>query len=166
MYTSVVRLENQPDPPDGRAPRGARRFLGDLEARGLTDRVLVLATSVIERQYSGRARRKVGVRLDAELGRARLPSRGMVVWQTTSAHSAAPDLARSPVLGNDLRSPCLPAAGNDWLTVQEAADLLGLQFRTVYALVDRGELPDSLSLLSLGPWVAAGWYAASAVTSS
>jgi uncharacterized protein (DUF1501 family) len=39
-----VRLENPPDPPDGRARRGARRFLGDLEARGLTDRVLVVAT--------------------------------------------------------------------------------------------------------------------------
>jgi uncharacterized protein (DUF1501 family) len=38
--TSVVRLENPPDPPDGRA----RRFLGDLEARGFTDRVLVVAT--------------------------------------------------------------------------------------------------------------------------
>ena len=30
--------------------------------------------------------------------------------------------------------------GADWITPRQAADLLGVQFRTVYALIDRGQL--------------------------
>lgn len=41
--------------------------------------------------------------------------------------------------------------GDDWLTVQQAADLLGLQFRTIHYLIDRGELPAEATLPSSRP---------------
>ena len=40
----------------------------------------------------------------------------------------------------------VPEPADDWITVPEAARLLGLEPHTVYALIDRGELAGEVTL--------------------